>query len=159
MWWVEQFMTARYCWWSVRTGVAAKHRWLLGIVDWNGTVQLLKIFWMRLDLWNFGVLDERSCQNDQLIYHAASSWVNSKPLPSWTLFDSLWVTHLMCSDSSVLHLKCQLRDLSHVSFPLSSSSPSRCLTRTHHPVPQSTLLSWQRGKPRAFAILYATFLD
>jgi hypothetical protein len=26
-------------------------------------------------------------------------------------------------------------------------------------VPQSTLLGWQRGKPRAFAILYAIFFD
>ena len=55
-------------------------------------------------------------------------------------------------------LKCQLRDLSHVSFPLSSSSPSQCLMRTCHPVLQSMLLGWQRGKPCAFAILYAIFL-
>jgi len=43
----------------------------------------------------------------------------------------------------------------------SSSSPFRCLTRTRHPVPQSTLLSWQRGKPRALAVqvLYAIIHD
>ena len=34
-------MTARYCSRSVGTGMAAKRRGILGIVEWNGTVQLL----------------------------------------------------------------------------------------------------------------------
>ena len=132
--------------------MAAKRRGILGIVEWSGTVELLR-----------DTISEASECWTREIAKIISLYITLQAAES-TINPYLSESFLTPSESLTCRVLTRVGSIKmSAQRPLScksSSSPFRWLTRTRPPaVPRSTLSSWQRGKPRALAVLYDIALD